>query len=386
VRRRRERADGWAVSYRFLWVRLVCAWAIALVAWRLSEQPFWRNLELGVFESILGENAGYVPCASPAAAGLLVHALCLAAAVARVQRPFALALIAFVLGLVEAAAAAGAFVRLGLRLPIVAPLAALGLTIAALQAMAWSEERRGRRDLERLERERDAFADMLVHDLRNRLNTMLTAVRLIERETAASSGGPVGDLAHTLRSSARRMLLQVQALLDIRRMAEHRMGLRIRAVPLRPLLDEAAAELQWVAQTAGVRIVPPASAAGAAEPAAKADPDLCARVAENLLWNALQHAPSGPVIRIDTLGPADGVCGFSVSNRGPVIARDWRDAVFERFVSGGGARPDVRLGGSGLGLAFCKLAVEAQGGGLALESPDPGQADGVRITVRLQAA
>ena len=75
-----------------------------------------------------------------------------------------------------------------------------------------------------------------------------------------------------------------------------------------------------------------------------------------------------------------------VANRGRVIPLDRRDGIFRAFVSGHDGLHSGDVPGLGLGLAFCKLAVEAHDGTISLESPWQERGDGVKVTVALPAA
>jgi signal transduction histidine kinase len=100
-----------------------------------------------------------------------------------------------------------------------------------------------------------------------------------------------------------------------------------------------------------------------------ADRDLLRRVVENLLDNALRHAPHGTTVSIAAKHTAEEVV-LSVTDQGLGIPEHMRAKVFERYVQA----DDVRSvkGSYGLGLAFCKLAVEHQGGHIWIEEGQPG--------------
>jgi signal transduction histidine kinase len=94
-------------------------------------------------------------------------------------------------------------------------------------------------------------------------------------------------------------------------------------------------------------------------------------VLANLLANALEHDRAGEEIRVavEPAGEGDGV-RVSVADRGPGVPEHLREAVFEKY-SRGESRRSGALGNQGLGLTFCKLAVEAHGGRIWVE-PRPG--------------
>jgi signal transduction histidine kinase len=101
-------------------------------------------------------------------------------------------------------------------------------------------------------------------------------------------------------------------------------------------------------------------------PPAWADAELIGRVLQNLLDNACKFTPPGGVVRVAArVGESEGrpALFVSVADTGPGIPDEIRARLFEKFVRG----RQVGLG-SGLGLAFCKLAVEAHGGRITVDS------------------
>jgi signal transduction histidine kinase len=102
----------------------------------------------------------------------------------------------------------------------------------------------------------------------------------------------------------------------------------------------------------------------------QADGDLLRRVLENLVDNAIRHAPEATQVEV-AADRADGGVAISVSDDGPGIPAELRERVFDRFVQVGSERLISRAG-RGLGLAFCKLAVEAHGGSICVLERSPG--------------
>jgi signal transduction histidine kinase len=98
----------------------------------------------------------------------------------------------------------------------------------------------------------------------------------------------------------------------------------------------------------------------------------------NIIDNAIKYAPGSP-IRIASSVPHEGIVEIAVSDEGPGIPAEDREAIFERFFRGAN-RGEVE--GSGLGLAIAKRAVERAGGTLRL---DPSVARGTRFTISLRA-
>jgi signal transduction histidine kinase len=101
------------------------------------------------------------------------------------------------------------------------------------------------------------------------------------------------------------------------------------------------------------------------------DADLFRRVLENLVENALRHAPPESVVRIDDRKLA-GEIEIRVADRGSGVPSDQRERIFERFVQSEGATQSASPSSRGLGLTYCKSAVEAHGGRIWVEDGDPG--------------
>jgi signal transduction histidine kinase len=98
-------------------------------------------------------------------------------------------------------------------------------------------------------------------------------------------------------------------------------------------------------------------------------------VLANLLDNAIGHAPPGSQVRVTVAQAAEGI-ELRVSDAGPGVRRDMREATFERFQSG---PENAGRRNHGLGLAFCKAAAEAHGGRIWIEDGSPGTVFCVRL-------
>jgi signal transduction histidine kinase len=106
---------------------------------------------------------------------------------------------------------------------------------------------------------------------------------------------------------------------------------------------------------------------------------LVERVLQNLVGNAIKFTPPGGVIRLTAAVTAadPDMLTVSVSNTGSSVPPEIQQRLFQKFVRG-----DHKEHGSGLGLAFCRLAVEAHGGRIWAES-DPGQTTTFHFTLPL---
>ena len=96
---------------------------------------------------------------------------------------------------------------------------------------------------------------------------------------------------------------------------------------------------------------------------AMADPDRIELVFSNLISNAIRFTPEGGLIQLRACA-TDGHVRFDVVDSGHGIAKEYQQAIFEKFFRVPGSPP----GGAGLGLFIAKEIVEAHGGQMGLES------------------
>ena len=372
-----------SIHYRARWVRLLCCSAIALALARVYPTDAWTRIEQTATELITRLPASDFATLPDVWNIGIVWALCLWIALFRFERPLSMFLCGVAFCLAYGGAAALLLLGGGQLPALVAPLAGIVGSTSLLETMAWNEERRRRQRLERLEKAKQQFADMLVHDVKNHLAGMSLSLQMLDREIAGL-GPRAQELQHALRVGVDRTLVQIHSLLDIRKIEEGQMRLQLQPVPLRPLLQRILADYDWVGGTLGVRLGLPEDGEHIV---ARADPEILSRIVVNLLWNALKHAPPGTEIEF-ALAPrgSDGCVALSVANAGPAIPPQEQGHLFELFAAGESRREDWPTSGTGLGLAFCRLAAEAHGGRIRLESPRAARGDGVRVTLSLPAA
>ena len=97
---------------------------------------------------------------------------------------------------------------------------------------------------------------------------------------------------------------------------------------------------------------------------AEIDADIIRRVLANLIGNAIKFTSPDGVVRVVAC-TVDSVARVEVSDNGPGIAPELHATIFEKF---GQVRDDRAHLGTGLGLTFCKMAVEAHGGAIGVTS------------------
>jgi len=158
----------------------------------------------------------------------------------------------------------------------------------------------------------------------------------------------------------------VSAILDVHRLEEGRMPLEPQAVApeqaIQACMDEMHPLLTMKELITTINVPE-------RFPHVRADYSALIRIIGNLLDNAIKFTPSGGKITISARRVPTGV-QFSVADTGYGIPPEQHDRIFEKFAQAG-FRAEGQRGGVGLGLTFCKLAVEAQEGQIWVES-EPG--------------
>jgi two-component system, sensor histidine kinase and response regulator len=227
--------------------------------------------------------------------------------------------------------------------------------------------RRQRDDMMRLQLQREQLIAFLVHDLKNPVHTIRLHGELIARDVHASDR--TRSAAAKIQLDSEALLRMIMNLLDLSKADEGHLIPARRTVEFGALLAEVKAAMAARAMAAGVELVIEA-AAGTLD----GDPDLVRRVLENLIDNAIRHAPEGTSVRVTTVETRAGL-ELRVADAGAGVPEELRERVFDRFVQGEAASHS----GRGLGLAFCKLAVDAHGGKIWIEDGRPGAVFCVRF-------
>jgi signal transduction histidine kinase len=212
------------------------------------------------------------------------------------------------------------------------------------------------------------LTEMIVHDMRTPLTSVISGLQTVAM-LDESEGETRQILLQSAREGGQRLLRMVNDLLDINR-------LEAREMPLAPeefaAVDAARAALATVESLAAEKELQLAIASADEDLRVRADPEITRRVLVNLLGNAVKFAPAGGSVTL-TVAPAGGdAAEFSVADTGPGIAAEHLERIFDKFYQVEARTHGSRIPSTGLGLTFCRLAVEAHGGRIGVEST-PGQ-------------
>jgi PAS domain S-box-containing protein len=213
-------------------------------------------------------------------------------------------------------------------------------------------------------RMRDDLTNMMVHDLRNPLTSVLVGLKLLALTGEDNLSAEQQRMIAVGINGAERMLDLVNAILDVSRLESGQMPLERAPVQVVQLVEEG---LELQAPLVAAKELTVSSHFDSVLPLAWADRKLIGRVLQNLIGNAVKFTPTGGSIQIRAMAESHGGLNVSVFNSGPGIPAELQGRLFQRFATG---RQEGY--GSGLGLAFCRLVVEAHGGRIGVES-DLGQ-------------
>ena len=238
-----------------------------------------------------------------------------------------------------------------------------------------SELQESYRRLQELEKLRDDLTHMIIHDLRTPLTSVIAGMQTLD---------VVGDLNEDQREmmdiavvGGQVLLGMINDLLDVEKLESGSMPLDYVTLSAAELVASAVGQVASLAESQRLRLVQ--QIAPGLSPL-RGDANKLRRALVNLLGNAIKFTPSGGTITVEAgHSGADQSALFSVKDTGEGIPAEAFGRIFEKFGQVA-SRHGGRTMSTGLGLTFCKLAVEAHGGCIWVESR-PGQGSAFFFTI-----
>ena len=219
---------------------------------------------------------------------------------------------------------------------------------------------------------REDLSSMIVHDLRGPLTAITTSLKLLGEIAPPdeSLGKTITQMTDAALRAVRKLLNLVDSLLDISKLESGAIGVDREPADLRALCESVIDELSPLSDELEIslelEIIEDA-------PLLEVDKDKIERVLLNLVDNAIKFTPSEGrvVIRARACTPEAGFLCVEVRDTGPGVPDSHKERLFDRFAQLDGMRGRRR--GTGLGLTFCRLTIEAHGGQIWIEdNPDGG--------------
>jgi signal transduction histidine kinase len=215
--------------------------------------------------------------------------------------------------------------------------------------------------LKKLEDLRDNLTHMVVHDMRSPLMGITAQLEILEMDAEKTFSPEDLESLRNARSSGVVLVGMVTSLLDISRLEQCQMPLDVTCLDIDVLIQNALKSLGALTKQVSLlyhkKDLPVM---------ATCDANLITRVIANLVGNAIKFAPEGSEVAIsaENAGEVSKLC---VADAGNGIPHEYHEKIFEKFGQVE-TRQQRKLYSTGLGLTFCKLAVEANGGKIGVES------------------
>jgi len=219
------------------------------------------------------------------------------------------------------------------------------------------------RQLEQLQREQRELIQFVVHDLKNQVFVVLGNLDWARRNAQASDPSELREALDEGMGGALRLRSMVEDMLVLSNLEDASFRVHPELVPVSEILGPVLASYERKAEQKRVSLAPAPDVGWKLW----ADPRLLRRVFENLLDNSLRYAPAAG--RVEVAARLGDQLEIRISNDGPPIPPQDRERIFDKFARGSSEPPIV--GSAGLGLYFCKRAIEAHGGHIrVLETPE----------------
>lgn len=223
-----------------------------------------------------------------------------------------------------------------------------------------------RREIETLNRLKNDLTDMIVHDLRTPLTSLLSGIETMEMLGDLSEDQ--NELMNISISGGHILLGMINDLLDISKMEDGSMQIKPEPVKIADLMQRAIRQVTALSQAKGLNVI---CNCGPGVSLLQIDDNKLLRTLVNLLSNAIKFTPAQGSITLDAHFVArpdrrDSVV-FACQDTGEGIPEDAFARIFEKFGQVE-SRTAGRTMSTGLGLTFCKMAVEAHGGRIWVQS------------------
>jgi PAS domain S-box-containing protein len=222
-----------------------------------------------------------------------------------------------------------------------------------------------RKDLDKM---RDDLIAMIYHDLRAPLANVVSGLDMLETVVPVDDDPSIKTVLDIAIRSTERVQRLSHSLLDITRLEAGQVLGSLKAVPASMLVLEAMDAVHHLAMGKHQRL---ATAVPDDLPPMKVDEDMIGRVLINLFENAIKYSPAEGEISAGA-EVKDDLITLWIDDSGKGIPAEERERIFDKF-SRLESKSTSAARGMGLGLAFCKIAVEAHGGKIWVEDrPDEG--------------
>lgn len=221
---------------------------------------------------------------------------------------------------------------------------------------------RKNKELVKLEKLKTELFNMIIHDLKGAISEIIANLDILTY-TASEENQEFVDSAKTGCDALYRMVFD---LLDIARLEDGRIELVYEKINPQDLIKESLSRLFGLFRMKELEFVEIIPSSGNPE-YFYGDRGIILRILQNLLINAMNHSPIGEKIEIGYKNQSNDKITFFVKDNGPGVPEEYKKAIFDKYFQLE-KKNDGRVYTTGLGLTFCKMAVEAHRGQIGVES------------------
>jgi signal transduction histidine kinase len=207
--------------------------------------------------------------------------------------------------------------------------------------------------LQEMDEFKKGMTSMIVHDLKNPLNSILNTPKSLSAD----------DKVLMMQQSGKQMLNMVLNILDVHKYEDLAMKVELKEYTVAPIANNAINQVLFLSKQKDISI----SNSINSGIVCLLEEETIERVFVNLLTNAIKYSPVGGTIKLFSKIVSKDHVRICVSDEGEGIAKDKINLVFQRFGQIV-AKKSGTIKSTGLGLAFCKMAVEAHGGEIWVKS------------------
>ncbi len=197
------------------------------------------------------------------------------------------------------------------------------------------------------------MTNMIIHDLKNPLSTIINVKYLAESELGLK----------LVQQSGNQMNNLIMNLLDVYKFNNSEIKINLEELNLKTIIESALSQVDFLTSQKDINF----NYNKDINCLINLDKEIIIRVLVNLMTNALKYAPKGSTIDIKINKLSDTEIKFSIINSGPHIPKELQEQIFERFVHSED-NSTTGLRSTGLGLTYCKIAIEGHNGNIGVNS------------------
>lgn len=218
-------------------------------------------------------------------------------------------------------------------------------------------------ELQELQRSKDLLTGMVIHDLRNPLSACIGYLDLAERHHQVVTPEILRYIVHA-RDASLRLLDMINGIVDIIRMEDGKMPAKLEPTDVTALVSAKIQQYHGAAAQAGLELRhhhPPEGTS------LTTDAALLGRVIDNLVVNAIKHTPRGGMVTIEESSSPEHGLSLRIIDTGEGIAPADLGRLFQKY----GRAENQSMGrkyDTGLGLVFCRMAVDLLHGSIQVKS------------------